>query len=51
MKNLSEKKRNIISVVLFGVSAALIVSGIMMDEPSVVLHKATAICMQCIGIG
>lgn len=30
---------------------ALIALGVMLDEPGRIFEKATAICLQCIGIG
>ena len=44
-------KRASIGLILVGVAAVFIVIGIFRDEVLTVLHKATAICMECIGIG
>ena len=34
-----------------GAGAVLLVLGIMLGEPAKIFEKATAICLQCIGIG
>ena len=51
MRNLNERTRNVICAVLGVLSVALIATGVCLGEPSVVLAKAAAICMQCIGLG
>ena len=45
------KNRNIITIVLFVASSALIVVGALMGEPDTVLGKAINVCMECIGSG
>lgn len=40
-----------ITCALFVISLAMIVAGIMIDEPATVLGKAINVCMECIGIG
>ena len=48
---MDEKKRKIITRLLFVVSFVLILAGIYRGEVLTVLNKAINICMQCIGIG
>lgn len=40
-----------IRLALLVVAVVMIVIGVMQGEPSVVLTKAAAICLECIGIG
>ena len=48
MKNTSNFSKGLI---ILGIAAAFIVVGIFREEVVTVLNKATAICMECIGIG
>lgn len=45
------KAINIVTVLLFVLSLAMIIAGIHFDEPSIVLRKAVNVCMECVGIG
>jgi len=47
----NNKKTKWITLAVFLISNAMIGMGIARGEAVVVLTKATAICMQCIGIG
>ena len=38
-------------LIFIGIAAVFIVVGIFREEVITVIHKATAICMECIGIG
>ena len=49
---MTEQKKNAIKGTIFLVIAvAFIFIGIYRDEVKTVINKATAICMECIGIG
>ena len=48
---MTEKKKNIISIILVAVFAAMFIIGALSPEVGVVLKKATNICLECIGIG
>lgn len=48
---MTPRKRNMITIVLFVASLALIVTGAILGEPETVLNKAINVCMECIGIG
>lgn len=47
---ISDKNRKWITLAVLTAAVCLIAVGIVRGEPSVVLSKATHICMQCIGI-
>ena len=44
-------KRNLPAILFLIFAAALIVVGIIMNQPGSVLSKAVRICMECIGLG
>ena len=44
-------KRYIVPALVAVVAIAFIGLGVMGNEPNKVLNKATAICLECIGIG
>ena len=44
-------RRHIPAILLIVLAAALVVVGILMQQPDSVLHKAVRICMECIGLG
>lgn len=48
---MSERKRYAMGTVILIAAVALIVCGVVRDEPATVLQKAVRICMECIGIG
>lgn len=48
---LDEKKKNILSLVLLAAFFLLFTVSYFSDETVLILQKATAICMECIGIG
>lgn len=49
---MTDRKKNAIKGTIFLVAAvAFIFIGIFRDEVKTVINKATAICMECIGIG
>ncbi|NLP06233.1 thioredoxin [Candidatus Fermentibacteria bacterium] len=43
--------KRIVSVVLVAISAAMIVTGYLAGDPSIILRKAVTICLECIGVG
>lgn len=45
------KNSRIPSVIFLGLGILMIALGVYREEISVVLAKATSICMECIGIG
>ena len=45
------KKKNIVRALLGLAAVAAIVAGIAQGDVSDVLRKATAVCLECIGIG
>ena len=44
-------KRYIPAILLIILAAGLIVTGIVLNQPVSVLHKAVRICMECVGLG
>lgn len=38
-------------IALFLLAAVLLISGLYNKEPLLMLHKATTICLECIGLG
>ena len=48
---MSEKKKNIIALLIIAVGVAFLCFGIYRGETMVVLRKAINICLECIGIG
>jgi hypothetical protein len=49
--SMSEHKRNLLCISALMMAAALIFTGIIIGEPSVIFAKAVRICMECVGIG
>lgn len=47
----SKVKRYIVPIGLLVIAVGFVVYGIFDDEVNLVLHKAAAICMECIGFG
>ena len=45
------KRRGLIWWVLFLFSCCMLCYGLLRGEASVVLQKATALCLECVGIG
>ena len=47
-----ESIKNVTVFILFVIGAALMICGFCFtEEPSLVLHKAITICLECVGIG
>lgn len=44
-------KRRVVAYLLLGAAALFLVLGVYRGEAQTVLRKATAICLECIGIG
>lgn len=51
MKRLSEKKKNILSVVLILIGFASMAIGVAAGEADTVFMKSVTVCLECIGIG
>lgn len=47
---IKEKNKKWITIAVLTAAVCMIIAGIINGEPSVVLTKATSICLQCIGI-
>ena len=50
-RELENRKRIAIAVLLLAVSAGLVTAGVMRGEVLVVFTKAVNICLECIGLG
>lgn len=50
-RELENRKRIAIAVLLLAVSAGLVAAGVMRGEVLVVFTKAVNICLECIGLG
>ena len=48
---ISENKHRLIAILALVLGIVLVIAGIFRGEATVVLQKATRICMECIGIG
>lgn len=48
---MSDKKKFILSAVIFLIFAGLMIAGIYTGEVKIVFAKAVRICLECIGIG
>lgn len=44
-------RRNLPAILLIVLAIFLVVTGILLQQPESVLHKAVRICMECIGLG
>ena len=48
---MTEKTKNIISLLLLGIFTAMFLVGMTTPEVGIVFKKAAGICLECIGIG
>lgn len=46
-----EKSKNITAVILISAGILMMAAGIYHGELSLILNKATRICLECVGIG
>ncbi len=51
MERLSRNKARSARILILGLAAAGILTGMSLGEPDIILHKAVILCLECIGIG